>query len=559
MARPRSVDRSIEIKFLADLAQLKAGAKAAEKSLGGLSGSAFQMNNVIGALQMAISMAETAIGVWFELARAASDYDQALGKLNAVFGDADDAITEYAKTSAEAWGQSRTQAINFAGDIGNVFTSMGVTRTEASKMSVATLKLASDMAAFANLPVEEALLAIRSGLVGETEPLRRFGILVYDSAVKAKALAMGIWDGKDAMNDQQKVMARFALMQERGANMTGSFAREVDTLQVQSQKLNAEIENLKVSLGTGGLEDAAFDATKALRGMVIKLDELAESAAKAHANMSPVARDVNDMLRATTITGGFELFVRQLEQVADDADRAAGSFEALNATRRAGAAIEATMSTASLTVTNAIEGQITAVNNQKKAYDKAYDAQQTYLTGMSNLASELTAAFDALDKPTLRQVLRGKWKTLTSDSFEKAIKSGDPERKAQAEYAAQTFGRDLVTAGKKFKPTGNPLVDKWVKKGMEDANWHKSIDTLLSRLQGYLNQNPLTVNISEIMRITGRRGSTSGGSDNNTNTPWSVSPMTININSGVGDPVAIGREVGHVLDAYQARGGLVGR
>jgi hypothetical protein len=558
MARPRSVDRSIEIKFLADLAQLKAGAKAAEQSLGGLSGKAFQMSNAMNVIQMAVEVGQTAINTWIQLAQAASDYDQALGKLNAVFGDASGVITDFAKTSAEAWGQSRTAAINFAGDIGNVFTSMGVARSEAAKMSVVTMKLASDMAAFANLPVEEALLAIKSGLVGETEPLRRFGILVYDAAVKSEALAQGIWDGKDAMTDAEKVTARFSLMQRRGANMTGSFAREVDTLQVQTQKLRAEWADLQVVLGSGAIEDSTVSITKSFRGLIIIADDLATSWNKAQASMSPAARNLNDALRATTMTGGFELLLKQLADVADRADATAASFDHAASAQAAANAVAATTETYARGVTDAINAKIGALKNEKTAIDNVYKSTQTYLEGMSAMTSAVEAAFEALDSPTLRQTLNKKWKVLTTDSFVKSINSGNPERKKRAEYAAMTFGRGLVESGKKFKPTGNPVVDKWIKKGMEDSNWHKSIDTLLARLQTYLNQNPLTVNISEIMRITGKRKAGTGGS-NQGQRPLSDTGggIAITVNTGVGDPVAIGREVSRVLGAYSTRAGHI--
>ena len=53
-----------------------------------------------------------------------------------------------------------------------------------NRLITSLVQLASDMASFNNTSVDDALLALRSGLSGETEPLKRFGIALSEVRLK---------------------------------------------------------------------------------------------------------------------------------------------------------------------------------------------------------------------------------------------------------------------------------------------------------------------------------------------------------------------------------------
>ena len=63
-------------------------------------------------------------------------------------------------------------------------------------MSLKLVELAADLASFNNTSPEDALLALRSGLSGETEPLKRYGIAINDARLKQEALNQGIYEGE---------------------------------------------------------------------------------------------------------------------------------------------------------------------------------------------------------------------------------------------------------------------------------------------------------------------------------------------------------------------------
>lgn len=123
---------------------------------------------------------------------AASDLNESVSKATVVFGDAIGPIQAFAATSAESFGIAKQTAYEMTGTFGNLFTTMGVGKGAAADMSVDIVKLAADLASFNNLSTDEVLQKLKSGLVGEIEPLRSLGVSFTEDQVKAKALAMGL-------------------------------------------------------------------------------------------------------------------------------------------------------------------------------------------------------------------------------------------------------------------------------------------------------------------------------------------------------------------------------
>lgn len=190
------------------------------------------------------------LGVGYKMVQSASDQEEALNKVNVVYGSNATTITNWADTSAVAMGMTRTQALDTAGTFGNIYTAMGFTQEEAGNMSMQFIGLATDLGSFNNVPTPEALQAIQSGLVGEYEPLKRFGILINEDKVKMKALEMGLGDANGNLTEQEKILARQQLIWEQSANAHGDFAETSDSLSNSTKILKAQLGNLSAELGS---------------------------------------------------------------------------------------------------------------------------------------------------------------------------------------------------------------------------------------------------------------------------------------------------------------------
>ncbi|MCX2728558.1 hypothetical protein OO015_13795 (plasmid) [Thermomicrobium sp. 4228-Ro] len=181
---------------------------------------------------------------------AASDANESFSKLQAVFQDSTMLLTQTLENAATAMGLSRGEAAEALATFGNLFTSMGLTRQQAAEMSAEFVQLAADLASFNNLTLDEALEKLRSGIVGEIEPLRSLGISFNEAAVQAKVLEMGLASSEKEITEQDKILARYQLILEMTANAQGDFARTSDQLANSQRILRAQLQNVREQLGS---------------------------------------------------------------------------------------------------------------------------------------------------------------------------------------------------------------------------------------------------------------------------------------------------------------------
>lgn len=181
--------------------------------------------------------------------KAASDSEEALNKMKVVFSASSSSITSFSQNAARDLGMSKTQAIEAAGTFGNLFTSMGLGQPAAASMSQGIVKLAADLGSFNNIPIDVMLEKLRSGMVGEVEPLRAVGINLSAAAVNAKAMEMGLADASGEVSQAATLQARYALMLDQSKNAQGDFARTSDGLANSLKIAQGEVAGIKVQLG----------------------------------------------------------------------------------------------------------------------------------------------------------------------------------------------------------------------------------------------------------------------------------------------------------------------
>ena len=187
----------------------------------------------------------------FKVVQSASDLNESISKSNVIFGSSAKAIQGWAATADQALGLSQTAALEAAGNFAILGQSAGLTGVELNTFSTDLTELAADLASFNNTSTDEAITALAAGLRGESEPLRRFGVLLSENAVQAKAMEMGLADTAKELTNQDKVLARNALILEQTTTQQGDFARTADGAANQQRILAAEIENSRAAIGQG--------------------------------------------------------------------------------------------------------------------------------------------------------------------------------------------------------------------------------------------------------------------------------------------------------------------
>ena len=181
----------------------------------------------------------------------AASMEESLSKNRVVFGESAAAVEDFASKSLHAFGVTERAALEATGVIGTLGSALGMTEADSASMATTLVGLAGDMSSFNDATVEETLTAIQAGLRGESEPLRRFGVLLDAATLKAKALEKGIISNtKEALTPQTKALAAYELILEQTSIQMGDFTRTADSATNQSKLLAGEWDKIQTEIGT---------------------------------------------------------------------------------------------------------------------------------------------------------------------------------------------------------------------------------------------------------------------------------------------------------------------
>lgn len=238
-------------KYDRALGNVEKSSKDAERSHGRFVGAIGKSGAYFRAVGTGAAAGGLALGIFAKKAiDSASDINESITKNQTLFGKYADGIDKFSKTAATSLGMSRSSVLEYTGTFGNLFNALGITQEKSAGMSKHLVQLAADMASFNNSSPEEALDAIRSGLVGETEPLRRFGVNMNDATLRAQALKMHlIKSTKEALDPQTKALAASALITKQTSAAHGDFAKTSGGLANQTRILKAQFSNLVSEVG----------------------------------------------------------------------------------------------------------------------------------------------------------------------------------------------------------------------------------------------------------------------------------------------------------------------
>ena len=218
-------------------------AKSMRLSLGGVVKAAAGMLAIVGGFRAAKSIISGAIN-------DASDLNESLSKNVVLFGDSSKQIENFASSTAQNFGISKNAALEATGVYGNLFRSMDIAQPVAADMSQTLVGLAGDMASFNNADPSQVLAALQSGLVGETMPLRQFGVNINQAQIAQEALNLGISDGIEPLTAAQKAQATYALILDQTKLAQGDFARTSSGLANSTRILKARLADVSAQLGT---------------------------------------------------------------------------------------------------------------------------------------------------------------------------------------------------------------------------------------------------------------------------------------------------------------------
>lgn len=178
---------------------------------------------------------------------AAMDAEELRSAFNVTFGKNGAMMEAWAAKAGAAVGRTNVELMQAANTFGIFFNQADPAKS--AGMSQQFAMLAQDLSSFYNVDPGTALEKLRSGLTGESEPLRDFGVFMTEAAVKAQALKMGLKPVNGELTEQQKIMARAGLIMAQTTAAQGDLARTSGSTANQLRASEAAWQNMSLIVG----------------------------------------------------------------------------------------------------------------------------------------------------------------------------------------------------------------------------------------------------------------------------------------------------------------------
>lgn len=238
---------TVEVDVKGDFKQFEGDLKRKGGAAGGKFGSSF--GSSFGSKVAGLGAAYLGTNFLKGTINEASDLAESINVTGLAFGDARGKADEFAKGAADAIGMSESEARAAQAQIGNILGGYGLAAKDAEELSRNMITRAADIGSAWNAGTDEVSAAIQSALVGSTEPLRKFGVIIDQAAVKQKALEMGLMEAGGELDNQAKALAINALVMEQTDNVAGDFKNTQDGLANSSKTVGAMWKDMQANLG----------------------------------------------------------------------------------------------------------------------------------------------------------------------------------------------------------------------------------------------------------------------------------------------------------------------
>lgn len=232
-------------KMNQSLSNINKDANRTAEGLGKLGKSFKGLNQVIGVGKLVMFATQMAKSIQSSL-----DMIETTNLFNVALGDTAIATDNVVQKMSKLYGLDATNLQNSVGTYALLARSMGMTTQQASVLSTNVSNLAVDLASLTNVPINQTMADLRSGLLGQSETVYKYGMDVTEAGIKTEALRQGISKSVREMTQGEKMALRYSVMIRQSGLAQGDFARTIDAPANQLKILGERFITLGRSIGS---------------------------------------------------------------------------------------------------------------------------------------------------------------------------------------------------------------------------------------------------------------------------------------------------------------------
>lgn len=314
--------------------EIKSAANSAKKldtNLGSIVGGSLKK---IGGMMLAAFSVRQIVEFGKEAVGLASDLQEVQNVVDTAFGDMANQCEEFAKSSIKSFGMSELKAKQFSSTYMAMGKGSGLEAQKAADMALGATARIGDIASFYNKSFEEADTMMKSIWTGETESLKRIGVVMTEVNLQQHAHTQGIKKSYSEMTQAEKIALRYSYVMEQTALAQGDFEKTSGSWANQTRILKENFDSIKASLGTAFIQTLT-PVVQMLNGLVGSLQTVADKVKEITAEMFGEQQllDTGAGAEAEAIaemTNAQDDYTGAIEETTKAQDRQLAGFDKLN-------------------------------------------------------------------------------------------------------------------------------------------------------------------------------------------------------------------------------------
>ena len=273
----------LTFNFGANMAGFDKAMKKAQKNVGKFGK---KMKSIGRSMSMSITMPLLAVGAG--AVKLASDFAESLNKVRVSFGDSSKVVEDFAETTLKNFGIAEGSTLQMASLFGDMGTSLGLTQKEAATMGTTLVGVAGDLASFKDIGIDIAQTALAGIFTGETESLKKMGILITETTLKNSEYFKSLNKTWTSLTNVEKIQIRYNEILRQTTNAQGDYIETSEGFANQMRGLQETLKETGAELGKE-LIPLATDLVKVLTDLTSTVNELSDENRKSLVKWSGIA------------------------------------------------------------------------------------------------------------------------------------------------------------------------------------------------------------------------------------------------------------------------------
>lgn len=225
-----------------------------------------------------------------EMAEAASHAEETANLFNTTFGNIQISANNVASNLSSSLGLATSSAQEILGLFGDLAMGYGQSQSAALEFAESAVKTGLDIISFKNITGDttEILQAMASGLAGNFENFRKWGIIVTQAEIKTRLQQKGLDKLTDSSLQYAKVQETLAIVQEKSKNAFGDMEKTLESTENINRRMHEANKELMENLGS-----SINKILNPLKSKWIDIATAINKAQKAQAEYAKGSRNIN--------------------------------------------------------------------------------------------------------------------------------------------------------------------------------------------------------------------------------------------------------------------------